>query len=137
MFVSILTWYINFSEHSMLIILKERFMNKYSKVYIINYALCFCRDGERKNWDQEDWEHNKPPSDLLQEEEWVVEKGLWTFNSLRSWSGAHCLLQPRPPLRVLQQQVINVLISSLHGHNLHNSSHFEFLHLILCLRIHF
>lgn len=77
-------------------------LNKITYEGLINFRF----NGERKDWDQEDRKHNESPSDLLQEEKWTLEESLWTFCSLWCWSCPHCLLQPRPPLRVLQQQVI-------------------------------
>lgn len=32
------------------------------------------KDGERKDWDKEDWEHHKPSSDLLQRRNGLLKK---------------------------------------------------------------
>ena len=64
-------------------------------------------DGKRKDRNQEDWEHHQSSGYLLQAQEWPAEESLRTVSPLWCRSSSSCLLQPWPPLRVLQQQVIN------------------------------
>ncbi|XP_042472694.1 MADS-box protein SOC1-like isoform X2 [Zingiber officinale] len=69
-------------------------------------------DGEGEDGDEEDRERREPAGDLLQAPERPHQEGLRDLHSLRRRGGSHRLLQPRPPLRVRQLQVLTSSSSS-------------------------
>jgi hypothetical protein len=69
---------------------------------------CFCREGSgegEEGRDQAHREHDEPAGHLLQASQRPSQEGVRALRALRRRDRPHHLLKPRPPLRVLQQQV--------------------------------
>ncbi|URE20875.1 hypothetical protein MUK42_13170 [Musa troglodytarum] len=62
-----------------------------------------CQDGQGEGGAEEDREQGQPAGDLREAPQRAAEEGVRAVGAVRRGGGAHHLLQPRPPLRVLQQ----------------------------------